>query len=150
MRNGRLMARASGWTCALALASLAGACDASPTGPGGSQGSTVRAGTWGGTGIGLQVSAGGGAAVEYDCAHGTIDREIALDAQGRFTVRGQHVTERPGPVREGETLPAQPASYTGTVSGDTMRFTVALTETGQVLGTFTLTFGRPPIVRKCL
>jgi hypothetical protein len=145
----RRSAAATGWTCAVALTALASACDGSPTAPGG-QGSTLRAGTWGGSGIGLQVPGNGAATVEYDCAHGTIDREIPVDARGQFTAGGQHVAERPGPVREGDAPAPRPARYTGSISGATMRLTVTLTDTGQALGSFTLTLGRPPIVRKCL
>jgi len=66
----------------------------------------VPPGSWGGDHIGLEVS-DTGARVEYDCAHGTIDGVLTLDAQGRFDARGAYVRERGGPVREDDRRPAR-------------------------------------------
>jgi hypothetical protein len=89
-----------------------------------------------------------GARVEYDCAHGTIDGPITLDAQGRFEARGAHVRERGGPVREDEAERGVPARYRGTVAADTMTLTVTL-DSGEDVGSFTLTRDRAPRIRKC-
>lgn len=107
----------------------------------------VPPGSWGGDHIGLDVSDTGGR-VEYDCAHGTIDGPLTLDAQGRFEARGAHVRERGGPVREDDPQTGVPARYRGAVSGDTMTLTVTLDGGGEV-GTFTLTRGRAGRIRKC-
>jgi hypothetical protein len=42
-----------------------------------------------------------------------------------------------------------PALYTGTVTGKTMTFTVTLTDTGEKLGPFVLTFGVASRLFKC-
>jgi hypothetical protein len=104
-------------------------------------------GTWGGDHINLTIGAPG-ALLGYDCAHGTIDQPFATDAQGRFNLVGTHTPENPGPTHEGPE-PSHPASYTGATDGVTMTLTVTVTDTGQVLGPFTLTFGSPGHVVKC-
>lgn len=105
-------------------------------------------GTWGGEHIGLEVTDGGGR-VEYDCAHGTIDQKIDTDAGGGFEVRGTHVRERGGPVRKGVPEDRHPAVYKGRIKGDTMSLSVTESDTGESVGTFTLTLGRQPHVVKC-
>ncbi|HUG53486.1 MAG TPA: hypothetical protein VMR21_07790 [Vicinamibacteria bacterium] len=105
-------------------------------------------GTWGGEHIRLEVTSSG-ATVEYDCAHGTVDEPIALDAEGRFAVEGTHVPESGGPQRDGEQLPVFPARFTGRVDGRTMRLTVTLVE-GGVVGTFRLAHGGAGRLLKCL
>ncbi|MFL6227921.1 MAG: hypothetical protein ACJ741_03980 [Pyrinomonadaceae bacterium] len=105
-------------------------------------------GTWGGDHIGLEVTAQGGQ-VEYDCASGTIDRKIVLDARGRFHVSGTHVREHGGPVRRDEKPDSHPAQYTGSIQGDRMLLTVVEVDTGEMVGVFKLTRGQQPRVMKC-
>ena len=108
----------------------------------------AQTGTWGGEHVGLEVTEQGGA-VEYDCAHGTIDQKIVPDAGGNFDLRGTHVRERGGPVRKGAAEDSHPASYKGQIKGDVMTLTVTETDTGEAVGTFTLTLGRQPRIMKC-
>jgi hypothetical protein len=110
---------------------------------------SVLTGTWGGEHMGLDVS-NGGARVEYDCAHGTIDEPMKLDSSGYFDLRGRHVKEHGGPVREDEKSGDQPARYTGRIQDQTMTITVKLAETNEAVGTFTLTHDKTPRIRKCL
>lgn len=114
----------------------------------GSESKSNPARAWGGTGIALEVTAGGGR-VEYDCAHGTIDQPLVFDRRGRFDVPGMHFPEHGGPVREGEEAKGQAVRYTGQVTGDTMRLTVKLPD-GKVLGPYTLVRGRAGRIHKCL
>ena len=104
-------------------------------------------GTWGGPHISMEVTETG-AEIEYDCAHGRITEEIVPDRNGNFEVKGIHVREHPGPVREGEDN-EQPASYRGSIHDDTMTLTVTLTGKNETLGTFTLEHGSSGRVRKC-
>jgi hypothetical protein len=104
-------------------------------------------GPWGGQHISFHVSAKG-AKVEYDCAHATIDRAIALDRDGRFNVSGKQFQERGGPVRQGEP-PGYPVIFSGEVKGKTMTLTVQNSETKEDLGTFTLIHGAQPKLFKC-
>src|SRR6266850_6226891 len=101
----------------------------------------VSTGMWGGQHIRLEVSSSG-ASIEYDCAHGTIDQPLTLDSKGYFDVRGTHVTERGGPIREGERSDASAARYTGRIQGKTMTITVMLTDSKEIAGTFTLGYGK--------
>ena len=106
-------------------------------------------GQWGGQGISLEIG-DGTATIEYDCAHGTITEKIVADSSGRFVARGFHVRERPGPTREGEDdTKGQPATYTGSIEGQTMRLTVTLSDTNKSVGTFGLTKGKKGPLRKC-
>ncbi|HEX8852205.1 MAG TPA: hypothetical protein VF754_01890 [Pyrinomonadaceae bacterium] len=109
---------------------------------------SVAAGIWGGEHISLEVTEGG-ARIEYDCAHGTIDRALSLDRRGRFDVKGTHVEERGGPVREGASERGYPVRFTGQVSGRKMKLTVRRTDTKELIGTFTLVRGQEPFLVKC-
>ena len=107
-------------------------------------------GRWGGDHIFLEVGSVEGNRIEYDCARGSIDEAFVTDADGRFDLRGEHVRERGGPIRQGEVPDAHPARYTGRVRGDTMTLTVTLTGTGDSVGTFRLVRGAEGRVLKCL
>lgn len=108
----------------------------------------VSAGTWGGQGISVDVKETG-ARIEYDCAHGTVDEPMVLDAEGGFDARGLHYRESPGPVREGRQPRGEPVRYSGRVEGDTMTLTVKPESRDESYGTFTLVRGRPGRIRKC-
>jgi hypothetical protein len=106
------------------------------------------AGAWGGEHVRLVVREGG-ADIEYDCAHGTMDGPLRLDGAGRFEVGGTHVREGPGPIRLNLPRASRPARYTGTVEGDRMTLTVTLTDKSERVGTFTLARGSEGRVWKC-
>jgi len=106
----------------------------------------VPAGTWGGEHIGMEVTAKG-ATLDYDCAHGSIDQAMTLDANGNFDVPGKHYKEHPGPSRDDET--GQPARYTGSVYNQRLTLRVKLTNTNETIGPFSLTYNQTPRVYKC-
>jgi hypothetical protein len=110
--------------------------------------SFVPTGMWGGDHALLTVNAAS-AAIEFDCAHGTLPAPIAL-THGDFDVAGEFVQEHGGPIREGEQVVRQPARYRGTIDKQTMALRVTLTDVPQDIGTFTLTFGVTGRVFKCL
>jgi hypothetical protein len=105
-------------------------------------------GTWGGDHISLEIG-DSGAALEYDCAHGVITEQIAPDKNGCFSAKGTHTKESHGPVRAGAEPRDQAATYDGSVTGDRMELTVKIDETGESVGTFTLTRDQAGIIRKC-
>lgn len=111
--------------------------------------SKLQTGIWGGTHIGIEVTESG-AQLNYDCAHGSIDQPIVLDKNGRFEVNGTHTKEQGGPLRPGNENSGQRARYTGAVTGQTMTFTVTLTDTKETIGTFTVAHGQRPRIVKCL
>jgi len=90
-----------------------------------------------------------GAALTYDCAHGTIDQPIGLDGSGRFEVQGTHTRERGGPARSGDAPDRHPARYTGRVDGKIMTLVVTLTDTKETVGTFSLASGERPEIHRC-
>jgi len=92
----------------------------------------------------------GGATIEYDCAHGSIDQPIFVDEAGRFEVKGLHSREHGGPIREGEQAKGEPVRYVGQTDGDTLSLTVRFVNRDETIGTFTLVRGKPGRIRRCL
>jgi len=109
----------------------------------------VAVGPWGGDHIRMDVVPGG-ATLEYDCAHGTIDEPIVPDSGGRFSAGGTHTFEHGGPTRIDEPENRHQARYDGRVVGDTLEITVTVIDTRQRLGTFMLTFRHAARIVKCL
>lgn len=103
-------------------------------------------GVWGGDHIRFEVT-DGGAAIEYDCAHATIEGKILVDGAGRFSVAGTFYREHGGPVREGQGSGGQPVHLTGRVGGSLM--TLKVTRAGKTLDTYTLTRDREAQLFKC-
>lgn len=108
----------------------------------------LAAGVWGGEHVRLQVN-DGGAAVEFDCANGSIDQPVVLDGEGRFNVKGRYAAEHGGPVRRDETDNTRPARYAGQVKGDTLTLNVTVGDSKESVGPFTLTRGSEGRVMKC-
>lgn len=129
-------------TASTTNSTITGANTGTKTGP-------ILPSEWGGLHMGMVVLAGG-ATIEYDCATGTIDEPLTVDASGRFDVRGTHSRGHGGPVLIGETPERRPARYSGSTDGNSMTLSVTLTESGQVLGPFTLARGASPAVLKCV
>jgi len=120
-------------------------CASAPSGPS----STLALGVWGGDHVTTTV-ASTGTHFEFDCAHGDVGTPLVLDARGQFSATGTFVREHGGPIREGELPDSHPASYAGTVTTHTMTLTVRLTDLAETIGAFTLTYGSPGRVVKCL
>ncbi|HSP93191.1 MAG TPA: hypothetical protein VLU06_01475 [Thermoanaerobaculia bacterium] len=127
---------------ALAVATL-GLC------PPGGEPKRVSAGQWGAMGIAMEVTESG-ATIEYDCAHGTIDQPLVLDADGRFDVKGHHFREHGGPIREGEESRGEPVRYVGQVTGDSMTLTVKPEGSDSPIGNHQLVRGKMGRIHKCL
>ena len=117
--------------------------------PPGGEPKRVSAGQWGAVGIAMEVTESG-ATIEYDCAHGTIDQPLVLDADGRFDVKGQHFREHGGPIREGEEPRGEPVRYLGQVAGDSMTLTVKPEGSDSPIGNHQLVRGKMGRIRKCL
>ena len=137
-----LFAVLSSW-CALTVAAAA----LGPGPPGGGM-KRVAAGTWGATGIAMEITESG-ARIEYDCARGTISQPLLLAADGRFDVKGRHFPEHGGPVREGEDSEGLPVRYTGRVTGDTMTLTVTPAASDTAISSHMLVRGKTGRLRKC-
>ena len=122
------------------LVLLLNACQAAPLAEG------MFMGAWGGRHIGLQLTARGGA-LDYDCAAGTIDEFVRVDASGRFTARGTHTPGIGGPERVDVPHPHLPAQYSGRIQGERMTLSVRAPDE---LGPFALAQGAEPILMRCL
>ena len=117
--------------------------------PGGRETKRVSAGIWGAMGVAMEVTESG-ATIEYDCAHGTIDQPLLLDADGRLDVKGHHFREHGGPVRQGEESNGEPVRYVGQVTGDTLTLTVKPEGSNTPIGDYQLLRGKTGRIHKCL
>jgi len=106
----------------------------------------IATGPWGGQHISIDVGEKS-ATIEYDCASGVINGPLVVDSNGNFDLRGIHKMERGGPVRADDNSKGQPATYTGSIKGDTMTLTLKLE--GLDEETFTLEKGKPGELVKC-
>ena len=104
-------------------------------------------GEWGGQHIQFRIS-NGSAHIEYDCATGKIAGPLRTNSQGRFSWDGVFTREGPGPIRLDRGPRSSPATYSGSITGDTMSLTVKLSD-GTELDSFTLKRGAPGRVWKC-
>jgi hypothetical protein len=96
------------------------------------------------------TATGAGSHAEFDCAHGDTAMPLAVDVRNVFNVGGTFVREHGGPIQVGAAPDAHPAIYSGSVIANTMVLTVMLTDTPELIGTFTLVRDTPGRVLKCL
>ena len=106
----------------------------------------IPTGAWGGDHIAIDVGEKS-ATIEYDCASGVIDGPLVVDGNGKFNWRGTHRMERGGPIRADEKPKEYPATYTGSVNGNTMTLTLKVSDLDEE--TFTLEKGKPGDLVKC-
>ena len=106
----------------------------------------IPTGVWGGPHINLEVGEKS-ATIEYDCASGVINGPLVVDADGHFNLRGTHRPERGGPVRADDNSAGHPATYSGTIKGNTMTLTLKVGDSDEE--TFTLEKGKPGELVKC-
>jgi hypothetical protein len=96
----------------------------------------LATGVWGGQHARVEVT-GKGAAIEFDCANGTID------------VKGKFAAEHGGPVRQEEEGNNRAVRYIGRVKDKELTLTISDLNTKENLGTFTLTLGNEGRLMKC-
>ncbi len=109
---------------------------------------SATADLWGGQHVSMKVTAQG-ATLEFDCAHGSVLQPIKPNAKGEFTVRGTYTPERGGPVRRDVPSNDLPATFKGSIEGETMRLEIMLTGKDQAPEPFTLTLGKAGRLVKC-
>lgn len=105
-------------------------------------------GVWGGEHIRLEVTEGG-ADIEYDCAHGTIDEPIILDSDGNFDVKGKYTPQHAGPIRGDEESNSSSVRYVGQARDKQLTLTITIPDKKETIGNFTLTHGSEGRVMKC-
>jgi hypothetical protein len=108
----------------------------------------VPVSTWGGDGIILNIEANG-ATIEYVCADGQIEHELKINGKGNFAANGIHRSGQPGPVRMDAEQTPMLATFEGKITGDTMTLQITLTESGKMIGAFTLKRGTTPRMTRC-
>ena len=106
----------------------------------------IPTGVWGGQHINIEVGEKS-ARIEYDCASGVINGPLSVDANGNFKLRGTHRIERGGPISADDDTKGQPATYTGSIKGNTMTLTLKVGEADAE--TFTLEKGKEGELVKC-
>ena len=106
----------------------------------------IPTGVWGGQHINIEVGEKS-AKIEYDCASGVIDGPLTVEANGSFKLRGTHRPERGGPIRANDDTKGQPATYTGSIKGNTMTLTLKVGDADTE--TFTLEKGKEGELFKC-
>ena len=106
----------------------------------------IPSGLWGGQHISINVGPKH-AKIEYDCASGVTEGPLVVDTAGHLSLRGTHRMERGGPVRADDNRPEHPATYTGTIKGNTMTLTLKVGDSDEE--TFTLEKGKPGDLVKC-
>lgn len=111
------------------------------------QGSGDASEIWGGRGVTMRMTAEG-ATLEFDCAHGNIAQAIKPDAQGEFTASGTYTAERGGPVQKANPASDKPATYHGTIKGDSMQLVIKLSD-NETLPSLTLTRGNAGRLVRC-
>jgi hypothetical protein len=104
-------------------------------------------GTWGGLHVHAEVK-DEGAELEFDCATGTIDQPIGLDAQGAFDVKGKFIAEHAGPIRSDEDN-SRMVRYVGRVKDKELTLTISDANSKEVIATYTLTQGNQGRIHKC-
>jgi hypothetical protein len=106
-------------------------------------------GSWGGPDIALEVMTEG-IELNFDCGHGYIDKGIAPDSDGKFSVNGTYVREHGGAMRSDENPDSRAAGYKGQVTGEKMTLTVTFPDGTQDIGPFNLERGKPGRIHKCM
>lgn len=138
--------------CVVSLTLLAlwqnGSCEGGKKAPMSQQQARVAKGIWGGPNVHVEVTEGG-ARIRFTCARGSIDGPVALDSEGRFSVKGTFAAEGMGPQREDDPPPSGPAVYSGVVRDRKMTLTVTVEADDNARGTYELTQGENGRVRRC-
>lgn len=107
----------------------------------------VPNGVWGGEHIRMEVN-DSGADIEFDCARGSISQRLELDDRGRFNVQGIYMAQSPAPAAVGGGTSGVKATYTGILSGSSLRLQVSI-EGQDTPRTFNLVQGDEGHLAKC-
>jgi hypothetical protein len=103
---------------------------------------------WGGPHVSM-VASYENVTLEFDCAEGVILNPIKPDANGDFSAEGTYTPQRGGPVKKDSPPNDLPATYKGTIHGNTMHLEVILANQDQQAPPLTLTRGQAGRIVKC-
>lgn len=113
LRNCRIMVIAL--TAGAVAVSFAG-CGSS--GDSGTVVKNLKAGTYGGDSVELDVSAAGAQTMKVECGLGTLDKPIQPNLLGAFSTTGKYLTGGAVPIDGGV------STFTGVVSGDVIHLSI--------------------------
>jgi hypothetical protein len=103
---------------------------------------------WGGDHVSMVMSSQS-TTFEFDCAQGVVMSPIKAESDGDFTVTGTYTPQRGGPIKKDSPPADLPATYKGTIHGDTMTVEVLLENKSQQPPPLTLKRGQTGRVTKC-
>ena len=107
---------------------------------------SVPTGSYGGTNIGLAVTAAGGTLTLPCGSTGAIAAPVALDTTGHFSASGTITPARTGAQPVGLGPKPYAATFTGTTDGTTINLTITpATSTGLPATTSVLTYNAAPV-----
>lgn len=80
-----------------------------------------------------------------------MEKVISVDADRNFKAEGTEFVGHGGPINDHEVGESRPALYEGSLDPDNdMTLKVTFSDTGEVKGTYSLTYGESPHVEECL
>jgi hypothetical protein len=103
---------------------------------------------WGGASVSMVMSSEN-TTFEFDCAQGVVMSPIKPDANGNFTAMGTYTPQRGGPVKKDSPPDDLPATYKGTIHGNSMTLEILLADKAQQPPLLTLKRGEAGRVTKC-
>ena len=106
----------------------------------------VPKGEWGGRGIAMTIT-DAGASIQFDCADGTITKQLRINKDGGFTAEGTLMRNGPGPIRVGAQGLA--VIFTGKVTRKTMTLRMSDAKSGEKLGEYAATLGQTTRLHRC-
>jgi hypothetical protein len=106
----------------------------------------VSKGEWGGTGIAMTVT-DGGASIQFDCASGSITKQLRMKRDGSFSAEGTLMRNGPGPIRA-DAL-GRPVIFKGKVTGKAMTLQMTDAKSGDKLAEYTVQQGQSARLHRC-
>jgi hypothetical protein len=103
---------------------------------------------WGGRHVSMVMSSEN-TTFEFDCAQGVIMSAIQPGPDGQFTATGTYTPQRGGPVKKDSPPNDLPATYKGTIHGNSMTLEVLLEDKAQQPPPLTLRKGETGRITKC-
>jgi len=109
---------------------------------------SLENGTWGGTGVALEVTSAQ-ASIQFDCARGQTEKPLRIRKDGTFEATGTFERSGPGPIRLDSPPTTRKVTYKGKMTGKTMSLSLRDSISGEDLGSFTLTKGGEGRLHRC-
>ncbi|MFL6374491.1 MAG: hypothetical protein ACJ73D_07500 [Pyrinomonadaceae bacterium] len=106
----------------------------------------VSKGQWGAAGVVMDVT-DAGASLDFDCANGTITKQLRVKRDGSFTAEGTWMRNGPGPIRAD--AQGRAVTFKGKVKGKTMTLHITDAKTDETIADYTLVHGASVRLHHC-